>query len=158
TLAMARCKTAREAIQEIARLMDKFGYSAEGETLSIGDKNEVWMMEIIGKGTDRKGAVWVAARVPDDCITVHANMSRITTFPLDHPQNWLYAPDVVSFVVEKGFYDPKSGKPFSFRDAYHPQINQFTRKVCAGRVWSVYRRVAPSRKFSDGFFRSAPGA
>ena len=158
TLALARCKTAREAIAEIARLMDKFGYSSEGETLSIGDKNEVWMMEIIGKGPDRKGAVWVAARVPDDCLTVHANMSRITTFPLDDPKNWLYSPDVIDFAIEKGFFDPKGGKPFSFRDVYHPQINQFIRKVCAGRVWSAYRRSAPSQNFSDAYFRSTPGA
>ena len=77
-------------------------------------------MELIGKGPDQKGIVWVAARVPDGMITAHANLSRITTFPLDDPENWLYSPDVISFAIEKRFYKTDSGKPFSYRDAYHP--------------------------------------
>ncbi len=154
-LALARCKTAPEAIDEIARLVDKFGYAGGGETLSIGDKNEVWMMEIVGKGPDRKGGIWVAARVPDGYMTVHANLSRITTFPLDDPANWRYSPDVIDFAVEKGLYDPKAGKPFSFRDVYHANINHFSRKVCAGRVWSAYRRAAPSQTFAVSYFRDA---
>lgn len=157
-LALRRCKTARAAIAEIDRLTRTYGYSSTGETFCIADKNEAWIMDIIGKGPDEKGAVWVAARVPDDCITVCANMGRITTFPRDDSKNWLFAKDTVKFAVRKGFYDPKSGRPFSFRDAYHPGISDYHVRVCAGRVWSVYRRAAPERNFSDKFFRGAGGA
>ena len=78
------------------------------------------MMELIGKGPGVKGIVWVAASVPEGYVTAHANMSRITTFPLDDPENWIYSPDVVQFAIDKGYYKSDSGKPFSFRDAYHP--------------------------------------
>jgi dipeptidase len=157
-LALQRARTAREAIAVIDQLVNEYGYRSEGETFSIADKNEVWMMEIIGKGPGVKGAVWVAARVPEGSITVHANLSRITTFPLDDPANWRYAKDVIDFAVKRGFYDPASGKPFSFRDAYHPNIGVFGKRVCAGRVWSIYRRVAPERRFSDAYFRGEDGA
>jgi dipeptidase len=156
-LALQRCKTAREAIVEIDRLMQTYGYGSTGETLSIGDKNEVWLMEIMGKG-EEKGAVWVAARVPDGAISAHANMSRITTFPLDDPENWLYSDDVVSFAAEQGFYDPDSGRSFSFRDAYHPEISKLIQRACAGRIWSIFRRAAPSQNFSSDYFRVVKGA
>ena len=120
TLALQRCKTAREAVLTMAALAQEYGYRDEGETFSVADPNEVWMMDIIGKGPGTKGAIWVAARVPDGYISAHANMCRITTIPMDDPDNWLYAPDVVDFAVEKGYYDPASGKPFSYREAYHP--------------------------------------
>src|SRR5919107_5735600 len=157
-LTLQRARTAREAIRVIDELANEYGYNAPGETFSIADKDETWMMEIIGKGTKEKGAVWVAAKVPDGQITAHANISRITTFPLDDEENWLYAPDVVSFAVEQGFYKTDSGKPFSFRDAYHPGINVANKRACAGRVWSIYRRVAPSLDLSDAYFRGLPGA
>ncbi|NRB28199.1 MAG: C69 family dipeptidase, partial [Roseibacillus sp.] len=157
-LALRRCRTARSAIAEIDRLTRAYGYSSTGETFCVADKNEAWVMDLIGKGPDAKGAVWVAARVPDDCITVCANMGRITTFPMDDPENWLFSEDVVDFAVNKGFYEPKSGRPFSFRDAYHPGINDYYVRACAGRVWSVYRRAAPNRNFSDDFFRGIDGA
>ena len=157
-LVLQRAKTAREAIAMVDALCREHGYGSSAETLSIADKNEAWIMELINKGPGRKGIVWVAARVPDDCITAHANMSRITTFPQDDPENWLFAPDVVSFAVEKGYYDPKSGKPFSYRDAYHPDHGPSARRACAGRVWSVYRRSAPSANFSDAWFRGEDGA
>ncbi len=157
-LALQRSRTAREAIRVIHNLVSEYGYRSHGESLSIADKNEVWLMEIIGKGPKEKGAVWVAARVPEGFITVHANLSRITTFPLDDPENWLYSPDVVDFAVKKGFYDPKSGKPFSFRDAYHPNQSVYGKRVCAGRVWSIYRRVAPDQTFSTDYFRGVKGA
>ena len=156
-LALKRCKTAREAIIEIDRLMQTYGYGSTGETLSVGDKNEVWLMEIMGKG-EEKGAVWVAARVPEGAISAHANMSRITTFPLDDPENWLYSDDVISFAVEQGFYDPDSGTPFSFRDAYHPNISKLIQRACAGRIWSIFRRAAPSKNFSSDFYRVVEGA
>ena len=156
-LGLRRSKTAREAIAEIDRLMQTYGYGSTGETLSIGDKNEVWLMEIMGKG-ETKGAVWVAARIPDGAISAHANMSRITTFPLDDPENWIYSDDVVSFAEEQGFYDPDSGKPFSFRDAYHPNISKLIQRACAGRIWSIFRRSAPSQNLSSDFFRAIEGA
>lgn len=156
-LTLQRAKTAREAITVMDELVREYGYGSEGESFSISDKNEVWLMEIIGKGPGIKGAIWVAARVPDGCISVHANMSRITTFPLDDPENWLYSPDVINFAVEKGWYDPSSGKPFSFREAYHP-LNPRSMRVCAARVWSVYRRAAPSQSFSDDYHRGVQGS
>ncbi len=158
TLALQRARTAKEAIRVIDELANEYGYNAPGETFSIADKDETWMMEIIGKGTKEKGAVWVAARVPEGHITAHANISRITTFPLDDKENWLYAPDVVTFAVEQGFYKTDTGKPFSYRDAYHPGINVSNKRACAGRVWSIYRRVAPSLELSDAFFRGLPSA
>jgi dipeptidase len=157
-LTLQRAKTAREAIRVMDELVKEYGYGSSGETFSIADKDEAWIMELIGKGPGVKGAVWVAARVPDGCITAHANMSRITTFPLDDPDNWLYSPDVVSFAVEKGYYKTDSGKPFSFRDAYHPNLGASQKRGCAGRVWSLYRRAAPGREFSADFFRGKEGA
>ncbi|QEH36190.1 Dipeptidase A [Aquisphaera giovannonii] len=157
-LVLERARTAREAIALVDALCREHGYGSSAETFSIADRHEAWIMELINKGPGQKGIVWVAARVPDDCLTVHANMSRITTFPLDDPNNWLYAKDVISFAAEKGYYDPKSGRPFSYRDAYHPDHGPSARRACAGRVWSVYRRAAPSRDFSDAWFRGEPGA
>jgi dipeptidase len=158
TLVLQRCKTAREAIKTIDELVKEYGYESEGETFSISDKEEVWMMEIIGKGPGVKGAVWVACRIPDGCVSAHANQSRIETFPMDDPENWLYSEDVVSFAVEKGYYDPDSGEPFSWRKAYHGEPGFVTKRVCAGRIWSIYRRVAPSQNFSPDYYRGVEGA
>ena len=157
TLTLQRAKTAREAIKMMDELCKEYGYAGPGETFSIADKNEIWMMELIGKGADNKGIVWVAARVPEGMISVHANMSRITTFPLNDPENWMYSADVIQFAIDKGFYKTDSGKPFSFRGAYHPNQSASSKRACAGRVWSVCRRAAPSEKFSDAFFRGKPG-
>ncbi len=157
-LTLQRATTAREAIDVIHELVHTYGYRSSGETISIADPQEAWMMEIIGKGPDRPGAVWVAARIPDGSISAHANHSRITTFPLDDPESWRYSPDVIDFAVEQGFYDPSSGTPFSYRDAYHPDLSLRTKRVCAARVWSVYRRVAPSQSFSPAFHRGDPAA
>jgi dipeptidase len=156
--ALKRSKTARQCVELMGEYVREFGYSSEPEIISVTDKNEAWIFEITGKGKGEKGAVWVAARVPDGHITVHANLSRITTFPLDDSKNWLYSPDVISFAVKKGYYDPKSGKPFSFRAAYHPNISKLFARACAGRVWSIYRRAAPSQKFSPAYFRNEKGA
>jgi dipeptidase len=157
-LTLQRAKTAREAIKVIDELAREYGYRSSGETFSIADPNEAWIMELIGKGPDQKGIVWVAARVPDGMITAHANLSRITSFPLDDPENWQYSPDVVSFAIEKKFYSTGSQKPFSYRDAYHPGLGQSQKRACAGRVWSIYRRSAGSQQFSDAFFRGKEGA
>jgi dipeptidase len=157
-LVLQRAKTAREAIALVDSLCREHGYGSSGETFSIADKDEAWLMELIGKGPGGKGIVWVAARVPEGSITAHANMSRITTFPLNDPDHWRYAPDVVKFAIEKGYYKTETGKPFSFRDAYHPDQSASHKRACAGRVWSVYRRSCPSENFSDAFFRGKPGA
>lgn len=155
-LALKRAKTAREAIVIIDQLVTEYGYGSSGESFSIADKKEVWLMEIIGKGPGVKGANWVAARVPDGCISAHANQSRIREFPLDDPENWLYSKDIIDFAVEKGYYDPNSGKPFSFRDVYHGEMDAMTKRVCAGRVWAIYNSVSPG-KYSPDYFRGKPG-
>ncbi len=136
-LALQRSRTAREAIGVIADLTSKYGYHSSGETLTICDKNEAWIMEIISKGPGVTGAVWVAMRIPDDCICAHANISRIRQFPLNDPENCLYAKDVISFAREKGYYKGRD-KDFSFRDAYCP-ITFSAVRYCDARVWSFFR-------------------
>lgn len=137
---LQRAKTAREAIDVWTKLVETYGYRSEGESITIADPNEVWVLEMIGKGPERKGAVWVARRLPDDCVTGHANQARITTFPLKDRQNCLYSKDVISFAREKGYFSGKD-KDFSFRDAYAP--NDFgARRICEARVWTFFNRVA----------------
>jgi dipeptidase len=139
-IALQRAKTAREAIHVITELMASYGYYSEGESLSISDPNEVWIMEMIGKGTGKKGAVWVARRVPDGYVCGHANQARITTFPLNDPENSIYAGDVISFAREKGYFSGKD-EEFSFADAYAP-LNFGAARFCESRVWSGFRKVA----------------
>ena len=148
-LALQRATTAREAIRVITELVEAHGYASTGESFSIGDPEEAWILEIIGKGPGRKGAVWVARKVPDGFISVHANRSRIGEVPLDDP-DCLHSEDVVSFAVEKGYWDPDSGKPFRFNEAYDPPTVQHVR-YSDTRVWSVFRRAAPSQAFSPDF-------
>ncbi len=155
-LAMHRAKTAREAIKVMTDLVAEYGYYSSGESFSIADPNEVWIMEMIGKGSGRKGAVWVALRVPDGYICAHANQARITTFPLNDPKNCLYSPDVIEFAIEKGYYDPSQGE-FSFQSAYCP-LEPSGLLYCEGRVWSVFRRTAPSLNLSSDYFRAVKGA
>jgi dipeptidase len=157
-LTLQRARSAREAIRIIDDLARTYGYRSSGETFSIADKDEAWLMELIGKGPGRNGIVWVAARVPDGYLTAHANMSRITSFPMDDPENWLHSADVVDFAVEKGYFQADSGQPFSFREAYHPGLGASQKRACGGRVWSIYRRAAASAGFSDDFFRGRDGA
>ena len=151
-LALQRSATAREAIKCMAELVEEYGYNSSGETITICDPNEAWIMEIIGKGPGRKGAVWVALRIPDDCICAHANLSRIRQFPqekgrsinskqlskIDKPEvECVYAYDVVSFAREKGFFNGKD-VDFSFRDAYCP-IDFENVRYADARVWSFFR-------------------
>lgn len=114
---LQRSKTAKEAIQTISNLMNEYGYASEGESFSIADPNETWIMEIIGKGNYEKGAVWVARKVPDGYVTAHANQARIQTFPLNDPDNCLYSPDVISFARKIGLYEG-TDENFSFSDVY----------------------------------------
>jgi len=142
-IALQRAKTAREAIDVIVSLANEWGYCSEGETFSIADKDEAWVMDLIGKGMNirngvntRKGIVWVARRVPEGAICAHANQARIGTFPLDDPDNCLYAEDVISFARKKDYFDGED-EEFSFRDAYGP-ADFGTVRGCDARVWSAY--------------------
>jgi dipeptidase len=155
-LALQRARTAREAIKVMTDLVEQYGYGSTGESFSIADKDEAWIMEMIGTGKGGHGAVWVALRIPDGMICAHANMSRIGEFPLNDPDNCLHSANVVSFATEKGYYDPKSG-PFNFSQAYNPPAEQQV-KYSARRVWSIFRRAAPSMNISPDFSSSVKNA
>ena len=141
-ITLQRAKTAREAIDTIVNLANTYGYASEGESFSIADENEAWIMELIGKGPGKKGIVWVARRIPDGCISGHANQARITTFPLNDPENTLYADDVISLAREKGYFNGKD-EEFSFADAYAP-LDFSAMRGCDARIWSFFRM------FSEG--------
>ncbi len=155
-LALERAKTAREAIKVMTSLVEQYGYGSEGESFSIVDPDEAWIMEMIGTGGEG-GAVWVAKRIPDGMISAHANHSRIGEFPLNDPENCLYSKNVIKLAVEKGYYDSSSGEPFRFNDAYDPPTPAHL-KYTETRVWSIFRRAAPSQNFSPDYHRAVPGA
>ncbi len=146
-ITLQRAKTAREAIDVMTNLVKDYGYASEGESFSIADPNEVWIMEMIGKGKADKGAVWVARRVPDDCISGHANHSRIHTFPLNDPET-LYSPDVISFARSQGYFDGKD-EDFDFSRAY-AVTDAGALRGCDARVWAYYN------KFADGMDQYFP--
>ena len=135
-VALQRSRTAKEAIKVMTDLVKEYGYYSSGESFTIADPNEVWIMEMIGKGPGVKGAVWVAVRIPDDCIAAHANQSRIHKFNMKDKDNCLYAPDVISFAREKGYFNGVN-KDFSFADAYCP-LSFSGLRACEARVWSFY--------------------
>ena len=132
---LQRARTAREAISTIVELANSYGYPSEGETFSIADTEEAWIMDLVGKGKE-KGIVWVARRVPDGYICAHANQCRITRFPLDDPQNCLYAPDVIDFARRQGWYEGPD-ELFSFRDAYNP-LDFSGARACDARAWAAF--------------------
>ena len=150
-MALQRSSTAREAIAVINELVTEYGYSSSGESFAVCDKEEAWIMEIVGKGPGRKGAVWVALRVPDDCICAYANSSRIQQFPqitkmtkADKKKPFceiegvcMYSKDVISTARELGLYEG-SDADFSFREAYGP-LDFSAIRYCEARVWSFYR-------------------
>ncbi len=147
-ITLQRASTAREAIKTIAELANTHGYMSSGESFTIADQQEVWIMELIGKGERcnkkgenlDKGIVWVARRVPEGYVSAHANQARITTFPKDDPESTLFAPDVVSFARQMGYYSG-SDADFSFADAYAPlKFNGM--RYCDARVWAFFRKVA----------------
>lgn len=158
-ITLQRAKTAREAIVTMVNLIEKYGYYSSGESFSIADPDEVWIMELIGKGPGSKGAVWVARRIPDDCISAHANQARITTFPLESRKDkttissknlkkiynpyvtTVYAHDVITFAREKGYFTGED-KDFSFSDTYNP-LDFGGVRFCEARVWSFFRHFAP---------------
>ena len=148
-IALQRSATAREAIAVMHQLVQEYGYSSTGESFAVCDKDEAWIMELIGKGPGRKGGVWVALRVPDDCITAYANSSRIRQFPqarkadkklgfcVTKEGDCMYSADVISFAREMGYYDGPD-KDFSFREAYGP-LDWGAIRYCEARVWSFFR-------------------
>ncbi len=141
-IALQRAKNAREAIKVMTDLVAEYGYYSSGESFSIADPNEVWIMEMIGKGRRNKGAVWVAQRIPDDCVSAHANQARITTINYDDKDNCLYSKDVVAFAREKGYFKGKN-KDFSFSDTYAP-LDYGALRYCEARVWSLFRKLDPA--------------
>lgn len=147
-IALQRAKTAREAIAVISQLAADYGYASSGESFSIADRNEAWIMELIGKGKFGKGIVWVARRIPDGYVSGHANQARITTFPKNDPENCLYSEDVVSFARERGYFNGTDDE-FSFCDAYAP-LDFSAMRGCEARVWSFFRMVADDMdKYTD---------
>lgn len=147
-LGLQRAKTAREAIKVMTDLVAEYGYASEGESFSIADPNEIWVMEMIGKGPGRKGAVWVAQRIPDDAICCHANQSRIHKFNLKDKANVMYAKDVITFAREKGYFTGKDAD-FSFSQAYSP-ADFSSQRYCDARAWSFYN------KWVDGMEKYLP--
>ena len=152
-IALERCKTAREAIKCMTDLVAEYGYASSGETFSIADPNEVWMMELIGKGKVEKGAVWVATRVPDDCIAAHANQARFTTINFKDKANWMWSKDVVKFARKQGYYTGKKDEDFNFQEAYAP-YDFSGLYVCEARVWSFFRKFSGDM---DKYFDFASG-
>jgi len=167
-ITLQRASSAREAIKVIAELLDKYGYCSEGESFSISDANEVWIMELIGKGVSNTGAVWVARRIPEGYISGHANQARITTFPLEDQKtsissqhldkifrpdiSTVYAKDVIKVARKKGFFNGKD-EDFSFSDSYAP-VNFGGARFCEARVWSGFNKVS---KGMDAYLQYAMG-
>lgn len=138
-ITLQRARNAREAISVMTGLVKEHGYYSSGESFSIADPEEVWVMEMIGKGPGNKGAVWVAVRIPDDCVSAHANQARIQQFPLNDPDNCIYSPDVISFAREKGYFEGND-IDFSFAKAYAP-LDFGALRYCEARVWSFFNKV-----------------
>ena len=169
-IALERSKTAREAIEWFITLVNEYGYASEGESFSFGDPNEVWIMDLIGKGPGQKGANWVAVRIPDNAIAAHANQARITTLPqgkvklskeqkrLEKKLNcvcrgdWMWDKNVITFAREKGFFTG-ADKDFSFQAAYNP-FDFSGLYVCEARVWSFFRHFSSDM---DKYFDYATG-
>ena len=148
-ITLQRARTAREAIETIVSLANEYGYPSEGETFSIADSREAWIMDLVGKGPSDRGIVWVARRIPDGYICAHANQARITRFPQDDPENCLFAPDVITYARSQGWYDGPDAE-FSFRDAYNP-LDFGGARFCDSRAWSAFNRLC------DGVFTYEEG-
>ncbi len=153
-IALQRSKTAREAISVMTSLVEEYGYNSEGESFTICDPNEAWIMEMMGCGSDRKlskeRTVWVAVRIPDDAISGHANQSRISRFNMKDKQNVLFSPNVVKYAKQMKWFDGKD-EDFSFCNTYaFPDFSG--RRICDARVWSFFNR------FADGMDRYLPWA
>lgn len=155
-ITLQRCKTAREAISIMTSLVEEYGYNSGGETFTICDPNEAWIMEMVGKGPEKKGAVWVAIRIPDNAICAHANQSRITTFDQKDKKNVIYSKDVIKFAREMGFFSGKDAD-FSFNAAYGaPDFGG--RRYCEARVWSFFNHFADMTPYLDYAMGKVPNA
>ena len=139
-LTLQRARTAREAIEVMTGLVERYGYRSTGESFSIADPNEIWALEMVSKGMKEKGAVWVAIRIPDDCISGHANQSRIHQIPFSDKENCMYSEDVVSFAREMGYFEGDDSE-FSFSNAY-AESDYLSYRGCDGRVWAYFNRFA----------------
>jgi dipeptidase len=145
-IGLQRSKTAREMIRVMTELVSQYGYATSGESFSISDANEAWIMELIGKGKYEKGAVWVARLIPDGYVSGHANQARITTFPFQKSNNWndpkqtvYHSADVISFAKKHGYYKGID-ESFSFSDVYNP-LKFGGARFCDARVWSFFRKI-----------------
>ena len=156
-IALERCSTAREAIECVTSLVKEYGYASEGESLSFGDPNEIWIMDIIGRGSGEKGAVWVATRIPDDCIAAHANQARTQGIPAPTKAkktgyvdmgDVLYSVDIIQFARRKGLFEGKDSE-FSFQKAFNP-YDFSGLYACEARVWSFFKH------FSDDMDKYLP--
>jgi dipeptidase len=153
---LQRARTARGAIEVIGNLVEEYGYYSSGESFSIADPREVWIMEMISKGPTQKGAVWVARRVPDGYISAHANQARIRMFPRDDPKNCVYEKDVVQLARDRGYFTGED-EDFSFADAYAP-LDFGALRFCEARVWSMFNRAAPSLKIPMDYVKAQKDA
>lgn len=149
-IGLQRSRTAREAIQVMTSLAEEYGYASEGETFSVCDANEAWILEMMGKGSEARGVVWVAMRIPDNAICAHANQSRIGKFNMRDKNNVMYSKDVITFARGKGWFSGKD-VDFSWKDTY-AKPNFEGRRMCDARVWSFFNH------FADGFDRYLPWA
>jgi dipeptidase len=160
-LVLQRAASAREAISVFADLVNEYGYNSSGESFYIGDPEEAWIMEMVGPGPDpaegSPGAYWVALRVPAGMVCAHANLGRIDSFPRNDPENCLYSPGMEDFAAANGWYDVEADGEFSWRKTFHPATPQNLRYT-ATRVWSLYRRAAPSQEWPSDFHRGVAGA
>ncbi|MDP3915181.1 MAG: C69 family dipeptidase [Bacteroidota bacterium] len=161
-IGLQRSKTAREMIKVITELVTQYGYATSGESFSISDASEAWIMELIGKGKYEKGAVWVARLIPDGYVSGHANQARITTFPLQKTNNWndpkqtvFHSPDVISFAKKHGFYKG-SDAAFSFSDVYNP-LSFGGARFCDARVWSFFRKINKEIRDNQDYTNYAMG-
>lgn len=155
-VALQRSKTAREAIKVMTTLANTYGYNSEGETFTICDPNEAWIMEMMGKGAGSKGAVWVALRIPDDAICAHANQSRIGKFNMKDKKNVMYAKDVVSFARRKGWFQGKDAD-FSWKMAYaKPDFSG--RRFCDARAWAMLNHFYDMSPYLDWALGKNPDA
>lgn len=161
-IGLQRSKTAREMIKVMTELVAQYGYATSGESFSISDANEAWIMEMIGKGKHEKGAVWVARLIPEGYVSGHANQARITTFPFQKTNNWndpkqtiYHSTDVISFAKKHGFYNG-ADENFSFSDVFNP-VNFGGARFCDARVWSFFRKINKEIRENQEFTNYAMG-
>ncbi len=161
-IGLQRSKTAREMIKVMTELVAQYGYATSGESFSISDASEAWIVELIGKGKYEKGAVWVARLIPDGYVSGHANQARITTFSFQKTNNWndpnqtiFHSPDVISFAKKHGFYKG-TNESFSFSDVYNP-LSFGGARFCDARVWSFFRKINKEIRDNQDYTNYAMG-